>query len=125
MKRSVKKKRRRSSPGMPAVRGPFDVGGIPLGGMIRPPGSTRGGGGRLARALRAAGRKPPALVGKLQPTARALARWENEGGSAAPSATSDREKKIGAPHAPKKWVAKHSPKQAKPKPETSIPKKRR
>jgi hypothetical protein len=60
--------------------------------------------------------KPPAPVDKQQAAAKALARWENEGGSPPPRGTSGFAKKIQAKHAPKKSVAKHSPKKAKPKP---------
>jgi len=72
-----------------------------------------------------AGSKPPAPVGKQPPTAKALARWENEGGRPAPRATPEHAKKIEATHAPKKSVAKHSPKKAKPKPGTGTAKGRR
>lgn len=117
------KKRRRSSPWISEARNPFDVGGLPLGGMAHPRASTRRGRGRLGRKLKmgASESKPPAPVGKQQPTAKALARWENEGGRPAPRATSDQPKKTEAIRAPKKSVVtKHSPKKAKPKPGTSV-----
>jgi hypothetical protein len=101
---------------MPVVKGPFDVGGVPLVGMTHPLGSRRRSGGRIGRALQAAASKPPAPVDKQQAAAKALARWENEGGSPPPRATSGPAKTIQAKHAPKKSVAKHSSKKAKPKP---------
>jgi hypothetical protein len=124
MRRSVKKGRR-SVAGAPAARGPFDLGGVPLGRTTHPPDSTRRGGGRLGGALRMARSKPPTPVGKQPPTAKALARWENEGGRPAPRATPEHAKKIEATQAPKKSVAKHSPKKAKPKPGTGTAKGRR
>jgi hypothetical protein len=78
-------------------------------------GSRRRGGGRIGRALKTAGGKPPAPVGKQPPTAKALARWENEGGSPPPRATPGPAKKIQAKHAPKKSAANRSPEKAKPK----------
>jgi nucleotide-binding universal stress UspA family protein len=76
MKRSVKKQRR-SGAGMPVVRGPFDLGGVPLAGKIHQMNSARrGSGGRLGRAMRTAGSKSPARVDALQPTAKASARAE-------------------------------------------------
>ena len=89
------KKRRRSSPWAPAPRGPFDVGGVPLGGLTHPRRSGRRGGGRLGRKIGAAG-KTPAPAKKQEPSPKALARWENEGGSPAPRTTPDRAKNVGA-----------------------------
>jgi len=63
---------------MPVVRGPFDVGGVPLAGKIHQMSSARrGGGGRLGHAMRTAGSKTPARVDTLQPTAKAPARAKN------------------------------------------------
>ena len=115
MRRGVRK-RRHSGPGKPVVKGPFDVGGVPLVGMTHPLGSRRRSGGRIGRALQAAASKPPASVDKQRAAAKALARWENEGGRPAPRATSGPDKKIQAKHAPKKSGAKDSPNKAKPKP---------
>jgi hypothetical protein len=109
MKRSVKKQRRSGS-GTPFVRGPFDLGVVPRAGKIHRMGSTRRGGGRIGRALQAHASEPPA------PTAKALARWENEGGSPAPRPTSDRDRKTKATHAPKKSLVKHSTKKSNPRP---------
>jgi hypothetical protein len=93
--------------------------------MTHPPGTRRRGGGRLGRALKAAASKPHATVGKEQPPAKALARWENEGGRSAPRATSDHVNKVEAMVASKKSVAKGRPKKAKAKPRTSVAKGRR
>jgi hypothetical protein len=101
---------------MPIVKGPFDAGGVPPVGMTHPLGSRRRSGGRIGHALQAAASKPPAPVDKKQLAARALSRWENEGGRPAPRATSDPAKKIQAKPAPKTSVTKHSPKKAKPSP---------
>ena len=82
----------------------------------------RGGGRRLGRALAAAGKKPAAPAGKQQPAAKALARWENEGGRPAPRAMFDRGKKIEAVRATKKLA---TTKKAKPKRGTAKAKDRR
>ena len=111
MKRRAKKRRR----ALPPARGPFDLGGVPVVGMAHPLGSTRPGRGRLGRAMRAATSKLPAPADKQQAAVKALARWENEGGRPAPRATSKHPTKIKATHPPKKSVAKHSAKKAKPK----------
>jgi hypothetical protein len=119
------KTRRRSGPLMPAARGPFDLGGVPLAGATHPPGSRRRGGGRLGRALKAAVGKAPAAAGKQQVAAKALARWENEGGRVAPRAASVPAGKVESTGAPKKSAAKRPPQKVKPKPGTSVAKKRR
>lgn len=117
MRRGVRK-RKRLGLGVPVVKGPFDVGDIPRVGKTHPLGSRRRSGGRIGRALQAAASKPPAPGVKQQAAAKALSRWENEGGPSAPPATSGPTKKIQAKHASKKSVAIHSPKSAKSKPGT-------
>jgi len=94
--------------------------------MAHPLGSKSLGRGRLGRKLGAAGGKGQAPVSNQRPSAKSLARWENEGGSAAPgTATSARAKKVEAASATKKSVAMHSAKKEKPKPGTSRVKNRR
>ncbi len=124
MKRRAKK-RRRAGALTPVARGTLDISGVPLGGTTHPPGSGRGGGGRLGRAFKAAANKPPAPVGKQQAAGKALARWEDEGGRAAPRATSDHAKKTHDIRAPEKSVAKRSSEKVRAKPGASAAKDRR
>jgi len=116
MRRHIKKRRRVGSE-MPVARGPFDVGGFPLGRIAHPPGSTYRGGGRLGSTMRAAASKPRLPVDKKQPTAKSLARWEGEGGSSTPrTTTSDRAKKAKAAHTSKKPAATNPRRKEQPKP---------
>jgi len=110
---------------MPAAKGPFDVGGVPIGGVVPPPAATRRGGGRLGRKLRSAGKKANAPVSKRQPSAKSLARWENEGGTPPPRTTPDRGKVVQAAHATKKSATTQSMKKSKPKAGTPKAKARR
>jgi hypothetical protein len=113
------KKRRRSSPWMPMAKGPFEVGGVPVGRVAPPLASKRRGHGRLARKLGAAESKTSASASNQQPSAKSLARWENEGGRTAPPGKTapDRAKNVDATHAKKKSM--HSPTKEKLKPGTS------
>ena len=124
MKRTGKP-RRRSGPLMPASRGPFDLGGVPLAVTTHPPGSRRRGSGRLGLALKGAPAKPPAAPGKQQAAEKALARWENEGGRMAPRVTPVPADKVKSTAAPKKSAANYSPKKVSAKPGTPVAKHRR
>ncbi len=107
------KKQRRLSPSMASTSGPFDLGGVPLGGMAHPLGSHVRGRGRLGRKLKAGGKKAFSPARKQQPSPISLARWETDGGSPAPRTTSDRAKNIQSTHARKKPAAGQSMKKFK------------
>jgi len=90
------RKRRRSASKTPAAalaKGPFDLGAVPAAGARRSQGPSRRGAGRLGRALTAAGQKVPPPAPDQRPSPKALQRWENEGGRAAPPATKTSAKK--------------------------------
>lgn len=97
-----------------AAGAPFDLGGVPPAGKPRPHASSRRGGGRLGRALRAAGKEPPAPTRKRQSAAEALERWEGEGGRKASPAMPARAKAPEAAKATKKSVTKSKRKPVKP-----------
>jgi hypothetical protein len=78
MKRTKKQGRRGA--GMLGTGGALVIGGVTPGSTRQPPGSSRTGAGRLGRAMKAATKKSPPRTTTKPTTAKALARWENEGG---------------------------------------------
>lgn len=76
------KKRGRRGAGVVGVRSPLVIGGVNPGSTRRPPGSSRTSAGRLGRALSAAGKTSAQRAKPKASAAKALQRWENEGGRA-------------------------------------------
>lgn len=106
MKRA-KKQGRRSS-GMPGAGGAQDMGDVASGGTNHPPASSRARSEQPGGTLSAANKKAAAHVQKNPSTAKALARWENEGGRAQ------------APPAETTPVSTAAEKKSKPKPENQL-----
>ncbi len=65
---------------MAGKQGSSLIGGVTLGSKRRPPGSSRTGAGRLGPALTAATKASDPRATSKRATAKALERWENEGG---------------------------------------------
>ncbi len=85
MKRT--KKRRGIGVGMLGTGGALVIGGVTLGSTRQPPDSSRTGAGRLGRALKTTTKKSSPRTTTKPTTAKALDRWENEGGRARKLAT--------------------------------------
>lgn len=97
MKRTKKRGRRGSV--LPGMGSGTVIGGVTPGSTRQPPGSSRTGAGRLGRALKAATKKSSPRTTTKPTTAKALERWENEGGRA-------RKPAAAATAAPKRPVKK-------------------
>lgn len=103
MKRA--KKRRGQDSGMLGARVAQDMGDVASGSTSPSPGSSRESSEQLGRTLGAANKKAAAHVQKNPSAAKALARWENEGGRAE------------APPAEATPVSTAAEKKSKPKPQ--------